>query len=212
MTQETSRSADVTGVADDTDESKPRKRRTLWWWFTAIVTPLGIVGGPLALADMLSGVIQWNGWIGFATAYWDLYVSEPFGVVIQYVAQLFGIASVPPFVSDYLALGVLYVAAGIRVSSLVFNRSNWADVQFAEMGFFRLIAFNAFVCVGLTLAVLVWPYSAIRTCLDLLLHSRAALSVEHDPMAKATFLGAAAHMLPFALFAVLCLVNVVIGA
>jgi hypothetical protein len=39
-------------------------KRDFSWWVTAILAPLGILGGPIAIAEMFKGLIKWKGPIG----------------------------------------------------------------------------------------------------------------------------------------------------
>jgi len=95
------------------------ERRGFWWWATAILTPVGFVGGPLAIADILAGLIHWNGWLGYLVHYWDEYVSEPFRLILTYIANGLSLPRPPELLVDYVALGVLLVAGFLRALVLI---------------------------------------------------------------------------------------------
>lgn len=91
-----------------------KKRRNFWWYIYWIFLPLGLVGGPLGLADLFSAVIRWHGWIGFAVAFWDERVSQPFGAVLKEVFQWVHLPSPPEAVVDYLTLSILFLVSIAR--------------------------------------------------------------------------------------------------
>ncbi|WP_156767863.1 hypothetical protein [Candidatus Viadribacter manganicus] len=95
-------------------------RRSLWWWLLTITAPIGIIGGPLGIADMLSGLIEWHGPVGFLVSYWDRIISDPLHNVLHYVAAFIpALRFLDGFALDYLTLGVLQYSAFARSLSIL---------------------------------------------------------------------------------------------
>lgn len=97
----------------------PAKKHTIGWWLAAIIAPIGIVGGPIAIADMVAGAIQWNGWIGYLVAFWDENVSKSFGVVLNFVASIIRIPALNELTVDYITLGILLFGGFVRAIELL---------------------------------------------------------------------------------------------
>lgn len=96
------------------------QRRSFWWWLGAVLAPLGILGGPVAMADLFSGLIEWRGPIGFLVSYWDRAISEPFHRIFQFVVDSIPWdLSFPAWFSDYVALGILLVTSLYRALFLI---------------------------------------------------------------------------------------------
>lgn len=84
-------------------------KRDFWWWLTAILAPIGILGGPIAIAEMLNGFIEWHGPIGYVVSWWGAHISVPFHGIFVWLAGLLSI-DLPPWtkwITDYVALGIL---------------------------------------------------------------------------------------------------------
>lgn len=83
-----------------------------------ILTPIGILGGPIAGADLVSGVIEWKGFFPYLLAYWDIYVSAPLSRIVGAVAEFLNFPEPPETLIDYFTLSVLLVASFIRARKL----------------------------------------------------------------------------------------------
>jgi hypothetical protein len=89
------------------------QKRTLLWWICAALAPLGLVGGPIELATLSSGLIQWHGPLGYIVDFWHSTISEPFHVLLSsafHLAQdLFKMPrwTVPTFATDYTSVHYL---------------------------------------------------------------------------------------------------------
>jgi hypothetical protein len=105
------------------DETREAKRGFLWW-LTAITAPIGIFGGPLAIANMLSDVIRWKGWIAYLVSFWDENIAGPFRTVIAFVALRLSLPIPPAELVDYLILGVLMAVSIQRALQLVGERQS----------------------------------------------------------------------------------------
>jgi hypothetical protein len=97
---------------------KPETRR-ISWWLTAALAPVGLLAGPFAIADLISGLIEWKGWIAFLIHYWDQNVSEPITRVLANLAETLALPRPPEFVSDYLTLGLIYAIGVARAHQLI---------------------------------------------------------------------------------------------
>ncbi len=100
-------------------EGKRENPRTLGWWIVAILTPIGIFGGPIALADLFAGVIDWRGPIPYLLAYWDEHVSAPFETILSFVASFVSLPRPPEIATDYLTLSILLAGSLIRSRGLL---------------------------------------------------------------------------------------------
>jgi hypothetical protein len=83
-----------------------------------ILTPVGILGGPIAGADLVSGVIEWKGIFPYILAYWDIYVSAPLSRIVGAVAELLKFPEPPEILVDYFTLSVLLFASFFRARKL----------------------------------------------------------------------------------------------
>ncbi len=84
------------------------KRRGFWWWITAVFAPLGILAGPIGIASMFAGLIEWHGPIGYAVEIWSSDIRPPFDVVFTAVASFLNIPAPSKFIVDYLILGFVF--------------------------------------------------------------------------------------------------------
>jgi hypothetical protein len=100
-----------------------RFRKGPIWWITAIITPIGVFSGPIALAQLFAGIIRWQGWIRYLIAFWHENIGAPFHQVLWYLATSIHVPRPPEWLSDYLILGILFVSSLIRADALVFGPS-----------------------------------------------------------------------------------------
>lgn len=137
------------------DEAKEAKRGFLWW-LTAITAPIGIFGGPIAIANMLSDVIEWKGWIAYLVSFWDENIADPFRTLIDFIAQRFSLPAPPAELVDYLILGILMAVSIQRALQLVGERRTL-------LGRISAVFF----------AILIWPAVAILMILVSLIFADA---------------------------------------
>lgn len=151
-----------------------RDRRDFLWWVSAITAPLGIIGGPPAIADLLGGIIRWRGPLAYLAAYWDEHITQPFGQVINAALALAPFkVHAPEGVVDYIALGCLFFASQLRAANLLFPTVTlherpslgqlgvtalWAVVCFA------FLAVPLLLCLVILLAL--WPGHVLIFALD----------------------------------------------
>lgn len=94
------------------------QKRGFWWWATAVLAPVGVFGGPVGIAAMFQGVIQWHGVVAYVVHFWSTNISPPFEFVCAWVSNVLGLRKPPRWVVNYLIVGLLYVASYIRSASL----------------------------------------------------------------------------------------------
>jgi hypothetical protein len=120
------------------------------------MTPIGIFSGPIAMAEMLSDVITWNGPINYIVGWWGEHVSEPVHNVLSWLSGIFYI-TLPgwfKYVSDYIILSSLLYTSYLRADALLgrkirYNMINdipdfliWPVLAFLNIGivFFNFIS------------------------------------------------------------------------
>ncbi len=99
--------------------SARREPQTLGWWLVAIFAPVGIIGGPVALADLFAGIIRWRGPIPYLLAFWDENIGTPFAQLLAFIASLIHLPSPTEVISDYLTLSILLISSVVRASRLI---------------------------------------------------------------------------------------------
>jgi hypothetical protein len=178
-----------------------RGGRGAWWWFMAILAPIGILGGPIAIAEMFSELIYWKSPIQYIVQWWGVHISEPFHRIFEWFAQLAGLNLPLPswtkWVTDYVVLGLLFFGNEVRAWTLYAYRQESG----AKSGFNHVSRF--------AIAVLFWPRQVMVTFLNLMQRADErskdttnALG-EHDNAIRNFVLVLA----PFALYFLLWLVN-----
>lgn len=127
--------------------------RSLSWWvrqiFVSILAPLGIVGGPIALASMFRSIIEWKGPIGYTVHFWSEYVSPPFTYIFTWIADLLLLPAPPLWLTDYLIMGLLVASSYLRGWMIVPLPRN-ADIQPPRWWKFLR-------------HIVLWPYGLYRT-------------------------------------------------
>lgn len=93
----------------------------VFWWLSATLMPLGILSGPVGIASMLEGFIEWHGPFGLAINYWEVFVSQPFGVVFGQITSFFTLPPLSKFWVDYFSLGILLRLSVLRSFRLAVN-------------------------------------------------------------------------------------------
>lgn len=127
-------------------------RRGFFWWLTAILAPLGILAGPIGIASMLSGFIEWHGPIGYAVEFWSQFVRPPFATIFQFLANYLHFPEVGPKMLDYLTLGVLLLSSVSRTRG-AFSPGT-SEISFER--FFQVF----FVFIA-------WPFIFLALAIDL---------------------------------------------
>ncbi len=91
------------------------------WWVDAVVKVAGFTLGPLALANLLSDVIEWKGFIAYAVSWWEVHITQTFSSVFNYVLNRFGMPNISNWLTDYLAFGVIYTAGAERARQITYH-------------------------------------------------------------------------------------------
>ncbi len=93
--------------------------RGVIWWLSVILAPIGLFGGPIEIANMVSGMVEWHGPIGYLVHFWSENISVHFANVFGLITSFFHIPPLSDFVVSYLTLGVLLIASMLRAMSLM---------------------------------------------------------------------------------------------
>lgn len=105
-----------------TVEAQPTKtteHRSRLWWLSVILAPIGLFGGPIEIANMVSGVVQWRGPIGYLVNFWSANISVHFANVFGLLTGFFHIPPFSDFLVSYLTLGVLLCTSFLRAASML---------------------------------------------------------------------------------------------
>ena len=96
--------------------------RDFVWWLSAILAPIGLFGGPIEIANMVSGVVEWRGPIGYLVNFWSENISIHFANVFGLLTGLFSVPPLSDFVVSYLTLGILLCTSLLRAATLLGHR------------------------------------------------------------------------------------------
>ncbi|MBL8545068.1 MAG: hypothetical protein JNL81_01315 [Hyphomonadaceae bacterium] len=104
-----------------TDASQPAStaNRGFLWWLSVILAPIGLFGGPIEIANMVSGVVEWHGPIGYLVNFWSENISVHFANVFGLITNVFHIRPLSDIVVSYLTLGVLFISSMLRAIALM---------------------------------------------------------------------------------------------
>ena len=105
-----------------TTEAQPIQttaNRGFIWWLSVVLAPIGLFGGPIEIANMVSGVVEWRGPIGYIVNFWSENVSVHFANVFGLVTNFFNIPPLSDLVVSYLTLGVLFCTSMLRAMTLL---------------------------------------------------------------------------------------------
>ena len=105
-----------------TIEARPAQtteHRSLLWWFSVILAPTGLFGGPIEIANMVSGVVQWHGPIGYLVNFWSENISVHFANVFGLLTNVVHIPPLSDFVVSYLTLGILLCTSFLRAAAML---------------------------------------------------------------------------------------------
>lgn len=134
--------------------------RAIWKALVYALRSLGVMGGPLALANLLVEKSVWNSPYDWAVNFWDEKVSGPIKALLQMPLRYLDVWEVPDWIADYVALGILVAAASFR------SGSPWGDlVNFMPprvIWWRRALRFTVMLpkfLLGLVIFVLIWPYT-----------------------------------------------------
>ena len=108
-----------------TIEARPAQtteHRSLLWWFSVVLAPIGLFGGPIEIANMVSGVVQWHGPIGYLVNFWSENISVHFANVFGLLTNLVHIPPLSDFVVSYLTLGILLCTSFLRAAAMISAR------------------------------------------------------------------------------------------
>jgi hypothetical protein len=105
-----------------TTEAQPidaTANRGFVWWLSVILAPIGLFGGPIEIANMVSGVVAWHGPIGYIVNFWSENISVHFAALFGVITNFFHIAPLSDFVVSYLTLGILLCTSTLRALTLL---------------------------------------------------------------------------------------------
>ncbi|MBC7769269.1 MAG: hypothetical protein H7124_10825 [Phycisphaerales bacterium] len=103
----------------DAAQPAPTANRGFIWWLSVILAPIGLFGGPIEIANMVSGVVEWRGPIGYLVNFWSENVSVHFANVFGLITNFFNIRPLSDIVVSYLTLGVLFISSTLRAIALM---------------------------------------------------------------------------------------------
>lgn len=106
----------MTAAAQPTDVTVDRG---LVWWLSVILAPIGLFGGPIELANMVSGVVTWHGPIGYIVNFWSDNISVHFAALFGVITGFFHLPPLSDIVVSYLTLGVLFCTSMLRAATLL---------------------------------------------------------------------------------------------
>lgn len=89
------------------------------WWLSVILAPIGLFGGPIEIANMVSGIVEWQGPIGYLVNFWSENISVHFANVFGLITNFFHIPPLSDLVVSYLTLGVLLCTSMLRAMTLM---------------------------------------------------------------------------------------------
>ncbi len=95
----------------------PKKRSPLWW-VAFITLPLVTVAGPIALAEAVSAIVDWRGWIAFLVDYWAEFVARPIQATANQIAGILHLPHVDSVIVDYVAFGSLLAGQKTRALAI----------------------------------------------------------------------------------------------
>lgn len=179
-----------------TNPNTQEPKRGFWWWLTAILAPVGVVSGPIAMMDMVSGVIEWNGPFEYLSNWWETYVGRHADAVVLYVARLLEVSPPPAWVTDYFTLGLLFAVSAARAVTLIVRLSFGGDE--AEGLFILALALVA-------LWPLVFSFVLFATLRHYVWVVRGERRASHPPLLILT-------LAPFLIFVALFVANLIYGA
>ena len=113
-----------------------QNERSFFGWVTLILAPLGIFGGPLAIASMMSHLIKWQGPFGYAIHFWKEEIHEPFRNILEWIAHWIHIPKPPSLIIDYVVLSLLATSSYLRATYLVPKNSVWPSLKNAALYLF----------------------------------------------------------------------------
>jgi hypothetical protein len=111
-----------------------------FWFLTAALTLIFVFGNSLALMNLFSGIIHWNGILGHIVNFWDLNFAESFEKLVDPFAKWIGWR--PDWISNYLVFGFFHYSLILCASKL---QSKW------EQGTWTSLA------ITWPLGVIAWP-------------------------------------------------------
>jgi hypothetical protein len=84
-----------------------------------MLAPIGVFGGPVEIANMVSGVVKWRGPIGYIVNFWSENISVHFANVFGLLTGLFNAPPLSDLVVSYLTLGILLCTSLLRAATLL---------------------------------------------------------------------------------------------
>jgi len=97
----------------------PTANRGFLWWLSVILAPIGILGGPIELANMTSGLVEWDGPVGYLVNFWSENISVHFANVFGLITNFLHIRPLSDIVVSYLTLGILLITSMLRAITLM---------------------------------------------------------------------------------------------
>lgn len=99
--------------------SEPVRSRGIVWWFAAILSPIGVAGGPIAIAQLLAGIVEWHGLIGYLVTLWSENIRPPFQTLGTWITDQFELPAPPALILDYIIIGLLVSTSYMRARFLI---------------------------------------------------------------------------------------------
>jgi hypothetical protein len=164
------------------DATRKSTRRSLLWWISTTLAPVGIIGGPLEIANMLAGIIEWHGPIAYIVQYWDSTFGKTFATLFNWLAAIAGLPDLPAWLSDYLTLGALFSISLIRAITLLQEGTTPHDDRMLGRlnPLVRLPMLGLILLTVIAALVIVWPFHVIAVLLLLSYHIRVR-HLREDP-------------------------------
>lgn len=103
----------------ETQSAQTIENRGLLWWLSTILAPIGLFGGPIEIANMVSGVVQWRGPIGYLVNFWSQNISVHFANVFGLLTNVVDVPQLSDFVVSYLTLGILLCTSFLRAAAML---------------------------------------------------------------------------------------------
>lgn len=135
------------------------RKHTIWWWLGWILAPLGIFGGPIAIANFSSDLIEWRGPIGYLVNWWDAKISGPFGLALNQLLTRYELPNLTEWMVDYTVIGWLLLWSAIRAGQTTLNPIKWYQTPL-------LILMIPFWIIQWPIFLIVLLFQTIRTDWD----------------------------------------------
>jgi hypothetical protein len=93
--------------------------RGILWWLSVILAPIGLFGGPIEIASMVSGLVTWHGPVGYIVNFWSENISIHFANLFGVITNFLHFPPLSDVVVSYLTLGILLCTSTLRAMTLM---------------------------------------------------------------------------------------------